>query len=737
MAGPLRSINARTPSLGKTLRDIRRARGLTQRALARAAHVDDSYISQLERDYRSPSPRALENLARALGVGVAELLGSPSAPPGFGAAETFVGREAELAAFDAWLAGRDGLLLILGPPGVGKTAFLTERIIPRCRDARLAVAYGAGRHLTSYRDFLKTVRDAFAGRAAPYHAFDEIFEQSRALERRLRSRVQDPFSVTMETGAAPAAGEGGVELSYAEKRVLRDAEALLTEELLAAWGNDAALPAVIILDDVDAVSATVGYWLKRFFARLAETASWGERRRVILVANRPVSLVGAARDAAPPALRLAPFTAAEVEAYLRARALDLQAADRAVVAGLGGHVRALKLWGDYFAAAASYAHNRFGAAEDALRRLEDELAAAPADEPFPERARLQLKTQQLLGHLTRLQGRLEEAAAFYGAAAAAAVSPAPSAEVGYVFLDLGHTERHRGRWDEAAAYYARANDVFRAVDEALGAGIAHASLGTVYRLQAKFARAKQEYRRAAEILRRLSDEPAAAAEARRWLASTLSNDAIAARLEAERAAARGDEAAAHRLLQRARRLCEEAMAGAGDAAERAVAENRLGLCLVTAGRWLRAAGRDAEAAEALAQADRYYRRALAAFEDLGDKYRVAQVLADLGTAAAEQGLVHDAIIHYKNALALFQQLGSRYHGAKVLVQLGGLAEGDEQLSYFAEALTSAREHNDASLTEIAAAVRAFLDAGDAARARAFFEEMAADAVIAERLARAA
>jgi len=165
-----------------------------------------------------------------------------------------------------------------------------------------------------------------------------------------------------------------------------------------------------------------------------------------------------------------------------------------------------------------------------------------------------------------------------------------------------------------------------------------------------------------------------------------------------------------------------------DPAETAVAENRYGLCLFTESRWRRDEGDAAEAADLLLEATRRHRRALGIFEDLGDQYRVAQVWADLGVAAAQQGLVHDAIINLKNSVAIFQQMGSQYHRAKVLVELGLLSEGGEQLSYFAEALAAARNHNDESLAEIAAAVKGALEAGDARIARQFIDEQtAADA----------
>lgn len=718
--------SGRKTTFGQLLREKRVGLGLTQRALAHAANVDGSYISQLERDYRQPSSRTIESLARALNIDVGELLGMCFTVPPRGR-EPFVGRERELAAFATLLADRETLLYILGPAGAGKTTLLLERFVPFCREKHISANYAACGRLNSYREFLKEVRDGFGGREAAFRSFDEIYAQCRGLELRLRSRFKDPFSLAIENGTpenAPASEE--LELSYAEKYLYRDAERLLTEEFVAAWFAPGFRESrgVIFLDDFHALSATVGYWLRRFLERVSEAGLLGDCLAVVIASEQPVVIpanVGGRPE--PTILRLEPFGAEEVEHYLNERALKLTAEDRELAAALRGDPRSLKYWADFFEAAGRYADNRLGVAEESLRRLDEDLAAdAPAVRAGDL---LRMKVRRMLGNLTRLQGRLEEAAAYYGAAVelAAAADGAPSLEQGYLYVDLGHVSRHRGRWDEAAAYYLRAGEAFRTCGEDLGAAIAHSSLGTVYRLKAKFPRAKQEYRLAADILAALADDPARGAEARRWLASTLSNDAIAARLEAERLMAGGEYAGAKKSLARAAALCERALAVGDDAAEGAVAENRLGLCLFTESRWAAARGEQARAAELVAQAVRRYKRALAVFDDLGDKYRAAQVLLDLGRACAAEGLFHDAIINLKNSLALFQQMGSRYHAAQVLVELGLLSEGEEQLSYFAEALASARDHNTESLAAIAAAVKGAFAAADAERARAGAAEL--------------
>ncbi len=726
-------MEGRNITFGKVLREKRIGRGLTQKELAELASVDDSYISQLERDYKFPSARTIEGLARALGVEVADLLAMYFPPSEAKGAAAFVGRKNELAAFESCLSGREGLMVIGGRPGLGKTALINERFIPACRDERIPYIYFDSRRLTSYRGFLKDLRDTFASRKGAYRAFDEIYEQCESIERRLRGRFKDPFSLQVTAGVAEAGAGREGELTYAEKYIYREAERLLTEEFLAGWraslAKDAA-KAVIFLDDFHDVGATVGYWVWQFVERLSEAGVLGRKALVVMTARSP-------RPPAVPenienvlALELKPLTPAEVEEYIQARGLKLADADWELVSSLAGDVRALALWGDYFKAAADYAENRLGLAEDALRRLDEELSPHAAEGTLKNGALLQMKARRLLGHLTRLQGRLAEAADYYGSAAALAegLTEGRSADLGYLYLDLGHVCRHRGQWDEAIAYYTTACEGFVTAGEAIGQGVAHSSLGTAFRLKRKFPRAKQEYRQAATVLNELKGRTDAGREARRWLASTLSNYAIALRLEAEELMRSGEEAAARRSLERAKATCQEAVTVSDDAAETAVAENRYGLCLFTESRWLRDAGDAAEAADLLLEATRRHRRALGIFEDLGDQYRVAQVWADLGVAAAQQGLVHDAIINLKNSVAIFQQMGSQYHRAKVLVELGLLSEGGEQLSYFAEALAAARNHNDESLAEIAAAVKGALEAGDARVARQFIDEqMAADA----------
>ena len=60
--------------LGEILKSAREQAGLTQEALALAAEVDRSYISQLERGLKSPTGSMLFRLCQAMNASPAELI---------------------------------------------------------------------------------------------------------------------------------------------------------------------------------------------------------------------------------------------------------------------------------------------------------------------------------------------------------------------------------------------------------------------------------------------------------------------------------------------------------------------------------------------------------------------------------------------------------------------------------------------------------------------------------------
>jgi transcriptional regulator with XRE-family HTH domain len=62
------------PALGRKVRELRDARGLSQEQLAERASMHWTYISGIERGRRNPGLNALAQLAGALGVTLVDLL---------------------------------------------------------------------------------------------------------------------------------------------------------------------------------------------------------------------------------------------------------------------------------------------------------------------------------------------------------------------------------------------------------------------------------------------------------------------------------------------------------------------------------------------------------------------------------------------------------------------------------------------------------------------------------------
>lgn len=60
--------------LGLNVRKFRKLRGMTQEQLGLDTEMERSYVSDLERGTRNPSVRAVERLAKALGVELHQLL---------------------------------------------------------------------------------------------------------------------------------------------------------------------------------------------------------------------------------------------------------------------------------------------------------------------------------------------------------------------------------------------------------------------------------------------------------------------------------------------------------------------------------------------------------------------------------------------------------------------------------------------------------------------------------------
>ena len=61
-------------SYGKTLRQIRKDKGLSQEELAFKTNLHRTYISLLERDQKSPSLRTVTTIAAAMGYSLLEFV---------------------------------------------------------------------------------------------------------------------------------------------------------------------------------------------------------------------------------------------------------------------------------------------------------------------------------------------------------------------------------------------------------------------------------------------------------------------------------------------------------------------------------------------------------------------------------------------------------------------------------------------------------------------------------------
>jgi transcriptional regulator with XRE-family HTH domain/tetratricopeptide (TPR) repeat protein len=711
-------------TFGRILRGKRAARGFTQRELADRAGVDASYISQLERDHKFPSSKTLLSLADALDVEVAELLAMYLPEQDDESPTVFVGRGDIIDGFAEDLAaGKTGVIVLEGTAGSGRTFLIHNRLIPECREAGAPYVYLEGARVPGYRELLVELRERFTGAPGSYAGFDEMYAQCSTIEGKLRSGFNDPFGVPV----SPMPGEPGRaqspadELTYAEKYIYNDMERLLTGEFLSGFVPfvQKSPKAVIFVDDYDRLGPLTEYWFRELLNGLGETETLGPNAVFVLSVERPLRPDQFGENSKIKSLAIPALSEAEVREYARTKGLAEPLTDELL--DLDGHPLSIALWADYMKGESLYQDNKLGEAERVLEKVAAKLRRYERDERVRPGWLLNARVNRTLGHLARFEGRLALADGFYAAAAELfkAMGDDRRRDLGYVLLDRGNVCRHRGLWDDALKYYREADRVFAETDEKLGGAVAHTSAGTVLRLKGDFASAKTEYETAQKTLTAMVTVDGDAKDAGAWLASTLSNLSIMYRLEAERAYAAGDAKQANEALDRAEALSEEAIDVGADAAETAVAKNRLGLCYQVRGSRLNADGKPDEAVALYDKAESLHREALVTFEENGDKYRVAQIFGDLGTVAVLKGSDHDAVVHIKNSLALFRQMGSGYHIAKMQVKLGALGRGEERFGYFSEALSAARRHNAESFEEIGKAVYEAMDADPNGREKLF------------------
>ena len=85
--------------LGGRIRTVRKAKRITQERLAELADLNLSYLSEVERGQANVSLCVANQIANALGVGVAELL---EKPPGDGATVDFLALRQKVESLDAY-----------------------------------------------------------------------------------------------------------------------------------------------------------------------------------------------------------------------------------------------------------------------------------------------------------------------------------------------------------------------------------------------------------------------------------------------------------------------------------------------------------------------------------------------------------------------------------------------------------------------------------------------------------
>ncbi len=66
--------------VGRNLRVLRKAKGLSQEEFARTLHIHRTYVGGLERGERNITLKTVERIAVALGVDPVQLLTEPSEP---------------------------------------------------------------------------------------------------------------------------------------------------------------------------------------------------------------------------------------------------------------------------------------------------------------------------------------------------------------------------------------------------------------------------------------------------------------------------------------------------------------------------------------------------------------------------------------------------------------------------------------------------------------------------------
>ena len=232
-----------------------------------------------------------------------------------------------------------------------------------------------------------------------------------------------------------------------------------------------------------------------------------------------------------------------------------------------------------------------------------------------------------------------------------------------VLNNMGIIYDNQGHFDKSIEQYNQALELRRAIHDLVGVADAYNNLGVVYHSQGRYQQALVNYLSALEQYRRAGDLDGVAYiynnigmvyQRQEQYAKALENyeDALNIRLEID--ASKRDIASTYANI-------------AGVHMDQAQYETAL----------------------------RYDSLALGIFEEIGDQYRIASILNNMGIIYGELGNVNEAIAYGKRALAIKSEMGARKNLISTLNQLCELhiRQGllTEARAYCDEAVTLARE----------------------------------------------
>jgi tetratricopeptide (TPR) repeat protein len=421
------------PTLGRRIREARRALGLTQEALGRP-NFTKGFISLLENDRAKPSVASLERLAARLERPLSYFLDGGDAPASFNPVDVLRSRgRAELAsgAFGPALATFEELRRIAS----------SQRDIP----AELQAALGAGEALLGL------------------NRIDEA-----------RAQLQNARDSARRTGASSIECRALHRLAEIELRDGRDGE--------AASLSRASLDAARALGPAEAlllgeIHLQLGAALSRMGQLDAAAAAYGEARAIFDLAAEPERAGGALFEAAAARINDGDHRGAVVQ-FDRARTLFEQSQISRAMSRLSDQAGALLMQMGRHAEAAEHftaslvLKERFRDVRGECRVL-TELARCLHAAGQPARAKAlaeraaarsreaelpdeEARAQALLGTLAAAAGDLREAQRALASAARYCEDAGMTLELVPIYKELARLAGLAGRYKDASGYHERA-----------------------------------------------------------------------------------------------------------------------------------------------------------------------------------------------------------------------------------------------------------------------------------------